>query len=193
MDLARVAIVSSASGSGKTTLARELASRLGCPHHELDALHHGPGWREASAEELRARVEPLLAGERWVCDGAYMGKLGMLVPDAADTVVWLDLPVHTWLPRLVRRTLRRIVRREELWNGNRETIRGAVWGRDALIPFALRSHRRRRRDYPSRFASRDLVQLRSRREVERWLATLDAAQGGASGGDRAGVELGPRA
>ena len=49
----RVAIVASASGSGKTTLGRELALRLDVPFHELDALNHGPGWTEATAEELR--------------------------------------------------------------------------------------------------------------------------------------------
>ena len=38
-------------------------------------------------------------------DGVCRGKVGNLVPGAADTVVWLDLPVRTWLPRLVRRSL----------------------------------------------------------------------------------------
>jgi hypothetical protein len=106
-----------------------------------------------------------------VIDGVYRGKLGDLVLAAADTVVWLDLPVRVWLRRLVRRTARRILRREELWHGNRETLRGALWGRDALIPFALRSHFRRRRQYPVELARYDVVRLRSPREVERWLAT----------------------
>ena len=105
----RIAIVSSASSNGKTTLGRELAHRLVVPFHELDALHHGPGWTEASPEELRARVEPLLAGDGWVVDGYYRGKLGDLVPRSAELVVWLDLPIRVWLPRLVRRTMRRIV------------------------------------------------------------------------------------
>ncbi len=168
----RVVLISSASASGKTTLANELARRLDAPCHELDALNHGPGWTEATAEELRAAVEPLVAGKRWVIDGAYRGKLGHLVLDAADTVVWLDLPMRTWLPRLVRRTASRIVRRQELWNGNRETLRGAMWGRDALIPFALRNYPRRRRVYPVELARYDVVRLRSTAAAERWLAQV---------------------
>ena len=128
----KVAVISSASGNGKTTLGRELAARLDVPFLELDALVHGPDWVETPDAELRALVEPVVAGTGWVIDGVYRGKLGTLVLDAADTVVWLDLPLHVWLPRLVRRSVRRIVRREELWNGNRETFGDAFWGREAL-------------------------------------------------------------
>jgi adenylate kinase family enzyme len=167
----RVAIIGTASCSGKTTLGRALAERLDVPFTELDALNHGPGWTEATAEELRARVAPLVAEPAWVIDGGYQGKIGDLVLAAADTVVWLDLPVRTWLPRLLRRTTRRIVRREELWNGNRETLRGALVGRDALLPYALGNVRRRRREYPRRLARYDVVRLRSQREVDRWLET----------------------
>jgi len=169
----RVVILSSASGSGKTTLGRELARRLAVPYHELDELHHGPGWTEATADELCAKVEPLVAEEGWVIDGAYRGKLGDLVISAADTVVWLDLPMRVWLPRLLRRTARRIVRREELWAGNRESLRGAFWGRDALIPFTLRNYGRRRRLYPVELAPYNVVRLRTSREVAAWLVRVE--------------------
>ena len=66
------------------------------------------------------RVRELVAGERWVVDGNYGSRVQDLVWDAADTVVWLDLPRRAILPRLAARTLRRMWNREELWNGNRE-------------------------------------------------------------------------
>lgn len=165
----RVAIVSSASGSGKTTLGRELARRLGVPFHELDALNHGPGWIEATPHELRELVEPLLAEPSWVVDGSYRSKLGDLVFEHADLVVWLDLPVRVWLPRLIRRTLRRVVTREELWSGNRESLRNVLFSRQSLLLFALRNYPRRRRLYPRELARYDVVRLRSPRDVERWL------------------------
>ena len=97
----KVAVVTSASGTGGTTVGRALAARLGVPFHELDALFWKPGWVEATAEELHAAVEPIVATDAWVIDGSYQSKIGQLVLGNADVVVWLDLPLRVWLPRLV--------------------------------------------------------------------------------------------
>ena len=175
--LGRVAVIASASGNGKTTLARELARRLGTRAIELDALVHGPNWQETSNDELRAILTPMLGHDTWVCDGTYRHKLGDLVLDKADTIVWLDLPIAVWLPRLVRRTYRRIRGRESLWNGNTESLASALGARDALIPYALRSHVQRRREWPRELAGRPVVRLRSRRDVA---AFLDRARRAAS-------------
>ena len=135
-------VVKGASGAGKTTFAAELARRLGVPHIELDALHHGPNWSEATAEEFRARVRAAMDADPsrgWVIDGNYERKLDALVTDAADTVVWLDLPLRLLLWRLWTRTSYRIRNNVELWNGNRESWRTAVWGRESLFVWAIRS------------------------------------------------------
>ncbi len=166
----KVAIVASASGNGKTTLGRELARRLRVPFVEMDALVHGPNWIETADEDLRAQIEPIIATNGWVIDGAYRRKLGDLVLEHADTVVWLDLPLRVWLYRLSRRTWRRLRRREELWNGNTESFRSAVWGRDSLFGFAFRMHFEHRRRYPIDLAPYPVVRLRSPREVAEWLA-----------------------
>ena len=86
----RVAVLGT-SGTGKTTVARGPSERLGVPFVELDALNHvGPDWIEATPVELRAKVAPIVATDSWVIDGSYRGKLGDLVVERADVVVWLD-------------------------------------------------------------------------------------------------------
>jgi cytidylate kinase len=161
------------SGSGKSTFARELARRLDVPYLELDAVHHiGPNWTEASAEELQASVREFVASapDGWVIDGNYESKLGDLVVDAADQIVWLDLPLRVAMRRLRRRTLRRIRGNVELWGGNRETWRGGFLGWNSLFPWTLRAWFRHKRQWPRRFAGDSrLVRLRSVDEARAWL------------------------
>ena len=165
----RVAVIASASGCGKTTFGRALARALDVPFVELDAIHWQAAWTELDAGELRRRVEPLVERDAWVIDGSYRGKLGDLVLEGADTVVWLDLPRRVWLPRLVVRTLRRAVLGEELWNGNRESLWNALVGFDSLFRYALANERPRRHRYPRELARYRVARLRSPGEVEAFL------------------------
>ena len=162
------------SSVGKTTMAAALASLLGVPHVELDALHWESNWTEATDEVLRARVRSAIAGGGWVVDGNY-AKARDLVWDRAETVVWLDLPLRTILRRYLGRTVRRVARREELWSGNRERLSTQLFSRESLLWWILSTYRRRRREYPALFAARPelvVVRLRSAREAEHWLANL---------------------
>jgi adenylate kinase family enzyme len=146
------------------------------PFVELDAWVHGPDWSETPDEVLRARLAPVLDDAGWVIDGAYQRKLGNVVLTAADEVVWLDLPMRVWLARLLRRTLRRLIARQELWNGNRESLRGAFWGRDSLFGYALRTHCKRRRSWPRELRGLPVTRLRSPRAVADWVAATCAGR-----------------
>jgi adenylate kinase family enzyme len=171
----RIAVVGT-TGSGKTTMARDVAGRLGVPHVELDALNWGPNWAEASREDFRERTVQALHTDAWTVDGNY-SKVRDIVWSRADTVVWLDyaLPVIMW--RLVRRTFKRVTTRQELWGGNRETIKSALFDKDAIIWWALRTYRRRRREYPILLSQPEhahlaVAHLRSPRMAEQWLRGL---------------------
>ena len=106
----------------------------------------------------------------WVIDGNYESKLGTTVIGPADTIVWLDLPLSLKLRRLWRRTIDRIRDNVELWSGNRESWRGAFWGRDSLFWWMLKTHFRHRRTWPKRYgADPRFVRLRTVAEARRWL------------------------
>lgn len=170
----RVSILSSASGSGKTTLGRELSVILGAPFVELDALVHGPGWVETPTDALLATLEPTLAEPRWVVDGNYRGKIGDAVISRADLVVWLDLPMSVWLPRLLLRTARRTLTREPLWNGNRETLRSVVFDHDSVVRFAVRHFHDRRAHWSVDLSRFPCVRLCAPSEVRSFVLAMRA-------------------
>ncbi len=161
------------TASGKSTLAKQLARLIGVPHVELDGIVHGPNWVDLPDEEFRARTADALSGDGWVVDGNYSAVRDLTIGQA-ETVIWLDYPIIIPLWRVFPRTLRRIIRREELWNGNRETWRGALFSRDSLVIWIVTKHHTRRREFAAVFgapehAHRILVRLRSPRATARWL------------------------
>lgn len=116
----RIVVVGS-SGSGKTTFARRLATALGVPHLEMDSVFHRHGLADEAHDEFLPTLDEFTDAARWVVDGNYTshGTRDVVWPKA-DTFVWLDLPRRTAMSRVVRRTLRRVLTREEIWPGVRE-------------------------------------------------------------------------
>ena len=169
------------SGSGKTTLGRQLGKLLDLPVVELDAIHHLPNWQERPLDEFREIVTSKLDGyeDGWVCDGNY-GGVREFVLGRADTVVWLRLPFHVVYWRLLTRTIVRSWRREELWNGNRESFRLAFFSRDSILLWGIshwRDHHKHFERDLARYAHTDDVRiLRSPREVDALVAGLGAEQ-----------------
>ena len=169
----RRVVVVGQSGAGKSTVGRQLSQRLGVPHLELDAFFHGPGWQ--ASPTFVADVEAATAGEAWVADGNYSAVRDLLW-SRADTVVWLDLPRITTLRRVLLRTAGRLVRRRELWNGNRERWQ-TVLRASHPIRWTWQTDDRQRRDYEDRlldprWAQLAVVRLRTGADVRRWVSQL---------------------
>jgi adenylate kinase family enzyme len=169
-------VVVGTTGSGKTTVARQLAQRLGCPFVELDALFWGPNWTPVPPDVFREHAAQALSGDAWTAGGNYSTARD-IVWGRADTLVWLDYPLLLTMWQLFRRTVRRIVTQEELWNGNRETFRSQFLSRDSLFLWALNSHARYRREYVAsmhkpEYAHLKWVRLHSLRETRNWLGLM---------------------
>ncbi|WP_223878346.1 AAA family ATPase [Microbacterium radiodurans] len=171
------------SGSGKSVLAARVAERTGLARLELDAVFWDAGWRMRDLDEARGLVRRFVADypDGWVVDGNWTTRLGELLdvgmPDGADTVVWLDLPRTRVLRQVVARTVRRGLRHEELWHGNRERL-GNLLRRDPernIVRWAWTNHPVIRARMLARIAAgEDIVRLCTRADVDAWIASLPA-------------------
>lgn len=173
----RVLVIGS-SGSGKSTVARTIAHRLAVPHIELDALFHGPGWTQRAT--FVEDVDHATSTPAWVADGNY-SPVRDLLWSRADTVVWLDLP--RWLVewQVIRRSFSRWLARETLWNGNREPGPHRWIEPEHPVRWSWTKHAEYRVRYGERFTDPAFthlrrVRLRSRAEVEAFLATIEHAR-----------------
>lgn len=164
------------SGSGKTTTAERLAHKLGVPHVELDAINWQPDWQMLETDIFRRRVARALAGDAWVVDGNY-SKVRDIVWARVQRVIFLDLPLRQTMARLLRRTVRRALGGEELWGGNRENLVTALFSRDSLFIYALRTRRRRQREFAAAQQDPALSHVRFQRlgsqaEIDAFIANL---------------------
>jgi adenylate kinase family enzyme len=165
-------LVAGASGSGKTTVAAMVSAMLGLPHTDIDGLYHGPSW--VPRESFLYDVRVLAAEPHWVVEWQYRPARPLLLAHA-DTLVWLDLPRWRVLAQIVPRTVRRRLRRVELWNGN---IEPPLWtiltDPGHVVRWSWRTHRTAAQRVRDVLAEPDgdrlpVVWLCSRSEVRRWL------------------------
>ena len=143
------------SCSGKTTFARSLAGQIGVPHIELDALHWLPNWKGKEKEQFAADTEIAVAAADWVFDGNYTA-VRHIIWRRATHIIWLNYPFWLVFGRALRRTLRRVITREELFAGNRETFRQSFLSHDSILLWVLQTHARHHRNYPVILADANL-------------------------------------
>jgi adenylate kinase family enzyme len=173
LQVPRRILVAGASGSGKSSLAARIGEILDVPFTELDSLHHGASWVPRS--EFMDDVRRLAASDAWVTEWQYPEARPVLRA-RADMIVFLLLSRRVSFGRLVRRTLRRRIRREVLWNENVEPpLRTIFTDRDHILRWHRRSFASNRtrhaatvKDLPSSDIA--VVELRTQRQVEQWLA-----------------------
>ena len=138
-------IVVGTTCSGKTTLARYISESYGIPHIELDALFWQPNWTPPPREEFLQCVKDAVAGDEWVLDGNYSYTRDTTWPKATH-LIWLNLPFFVVLWRSVRRTFGRMISKEEMWAGNRESFRNA-FSRQSIIWWMISTYGRRQKRY----------------------------------------------
>jgi adenylate kinase family enzyme len=168
----RIAIVG-VTGSGKSTLAALVSEATGIPWTSMDALIWEPGWRLVPAEERVRRWTALAEGECWILDALPGTGMGVLLP-RAELVVALDYPRRVSLGRLLTRTVRRILSRESICNGNTESLRLAL-SRDSIIVWHFRSFAEKRERIAALVADPAgprVVRLTSQRATDAWLEDL---------------------
>lgn len=175
-------VVIGTSGAGKSTFGARVAEILGIPHIELDALFWGPGWTPVPRKQFETAVRQAVAGARWLIDGNY-GRIRNLVWSRATQVIWLDYSLPRLMLQLIGRTVRRSLRREALFSGNRESIRRTLFSRESILLWALTSFGRRRREFTAimesnQYPNLEFVVLRNPRQSRSFLEVLQQANEG---------------
>ncbi|MCT4780535.1 MULTISPECIES: DNA topology modulation protein [Exiguobacterium] len=157
-------------GSGKSTLARQLGQRLGIRVHHLDSLLWRADWQAVPREEQQRIQKELVSRDDWIIDGNYGGTMDLRL-NAADTIIFLDLPRTTCVYRILKRSIRyRHQARPDMAAGCPEKIDVAflkwIWNYPNV----------QRPDIQSRLvqvaSTKTIVVLKSPQEVQRFIESV---------------------
>lgn len=172
----RVAIFGNAGG-GKSTLARELASITGLPLHVVDKLQFLPGGSAVPHEEYLAKHAALIEGSEWIIDGYGCVPSAWQRFEAADTLIHVDLPLWMHALWVTKRLVKGLFVTPEGWPEGSSVFRSSLSSYRVLLP----CHRRltpKYRSYAAEVAGRkEVIHLRSKREIKRLLASMRAEYG----------------
>jgi len=169
-------LVIGCSCSGKTTLAKKLSRRLGVEHIEIDRINWQPNWQHLSSDELRTALAKATEAERWIVDGNYSTVRDIVWPRATHAV-WLNYSFVRVSYRALKRTITRVVTREELFAGNTESFVQSFLSRDSILVWVLKTFWKYRRQYrryreERTFPNLEWTELHSPSETDRFVENL---------------------
>lgn len=113
-------------GSGKSTFSKKLALVTDIPLHQLDSIVYEKNGDLVERKTFDQAHEQILLSEGWIIDGfgpmnAFYQRL-----DAADTLVYIDLPyaLSYWL--VTKRLLKGLLVKPEGWPEGSSVIKGSL-------------------------------------------------------------------
>ncbi|MFC3151010.1 adenylate kinase [Litoribrevibacter euphylliae] len=113
-------------GSGKSTLSKRLASATGIQLHALDSILFNQDGSQVDRETYDQAHESILESDRWIIDG--LGPIGSFYQrlEAADTLIYIDLPYPTSYWLVTKRMLKGMLVKPEGWPDGSSVFKGSL-------------------------------------------------------------------
>ncbi|WP_152656287.1 ATP-binding cassette domain-containing protein [Oceanobacillus sp. CFH 90083] len=123
------------SGSGKSTLTKKLSMKLNIPFTELDGVFWQKNWVKMDVDSFREHVKVIASKDSWIIDGQY-ANIHNILKHQATTIIWLDFKLRITFFRVLKRTFLRWIKKEVLWNQNKEEFLKSL----DLFMYSIRNH-----------------------------------------------------
>ena len=113
-------------GSGKSTLSKALALATGIPLHQLDSIVYKQNGELVDSSSFDEAHKRILSSESWIIDG--FGPINSFHQrlEAADTLVYVDLPYLTSYWFVTKRLLKGLFVKPEGWPDGSSVLKGTL-------------------------------------------------------------------
>lgn len=113
-------------GGGKSTLSKKLSANTGIKSYALDLIEYQQNGGRVSPEIFTKKHSELINSDRWIIEG--LGSIDSFWSriDAADTLIYVDLPysVHYWW--VFKRLIKSLFTKPEGWPEGSSVLKGTL-------------------------------------------------------------------
>jgi len=115
-------------GGGKSTLSKELATATGIELYPLDLIEYKKNGERVPRSDYSKAHEKLINSESWIIDGlGYLDSFWSRI-DAADTLIYVDLPYYVGYWWVTKRLLKSLFVKPEGWPEGCSVLKGTFAG-----------------------------------------------------------------
>ncbi|MDQ2902130.1 MAG: hypothetical protein M3Y81_01075 [Chloroflexota bacterium] len=168
-------VIIGSPGAGKSTLAKKIAFTLKMRVFHLDRFFWYRGWRGKTRDTRIFILECMVMEKQWIIEGNYLRSSESRL-NAADTIIFLDMPPLLCLWRVIKRHWVYLGRsRRDIPEGCIDKL--TLFRILKVLAFPLRERRKLEKKLRN-FPSKKIVRLQSAKEVENFLAQLQLPANG---------------
>jgi len=113
-------------GSGKSTLSKALAAATNIPLYPLDVLRFKKNGDVVDRDTYINLHDSIVLGDLWVIDGFDLIETFNTRLEAADTLVYIDLPYYVSYWLVTKRLLKGLIKKPDDWPEGSSVFKGTI-------------------------------------------------------------------
>ena len=160
------------TGGGKSTLAKTLANKTGLPLITLDKIMYRAGGDKVPHEQYLAIHTDILKNEQWIIDGFGCVPSAWERFSAADTLVYVDLPLYIHFWWVTKRFIKGLFVNPEGWPERSPIIKSTITSYRVLWLCHRKLTPRYRQYVVNAADTKQVIHLKTPREIQEFLFGL---------------------
>jgi adenylate kinase family enzyme len=161
------------TGGGKSTLSKNLAEITKLPLYILDKIEYKPGGEKVNYRDYRQAHDRILESDRWIVDGFGCLETLWTRLEAADTLVYIDLPLPRHFMWVSKRLIKGLFQNPEGWPENSPILKSSLNSYQVLIVCHLKITPKYRDYVKQNQEIKEVHHLRSVKSMAQFLSVIE--------------------
>lgn len=168
----KVAVFGNAGG-GKSRLSKKLAEITNLPLYVLDKIQYQAGGQEVPSQDYQRIHEQILKSDKWLIDGYGCPETLWSRLNAADTLVYIDLPLYRHFIWVTKRLIGGLFKNPEGWPENSPILKSSITSYQVLLACHKYLTPKYREYVSNQSVTKNVYHLKSTKDISQFLADIE--------------------